>query len=100
MPRKFRAIQQLRAAVTFKDERYSLAACFEGMLIPNPPSLAGWARSAHSRSFRGGLPVRAGSKWVHKLAETINKLRFTFKHILRDNSVTTTEMFRAKTELI
>ncbi len=36
---------------------------------------------------------------MHKLAETINKLRFTFKQILRDNSVTTTEMFRAKTEL-
>ena len=52
----------LREEVTSREDCSSLAAVSDGILIPNPPSRAGRAKTAHSRSLGGGLPVSAGSR--------------------------------------
>ena len=52
----------LREQVTSREDFSSLAAVSDGILIPSPPSRAGRAKRAHSRSLGGGLPVSAGSR--------------------------------------
>ena len=56
--------------MTKKEEWCSWSACLEGMVIPNTPSLAGKANSAHSRSLCGGLPVREGISLVCKMSSS------------------------------
>ena len=43
-----------------RDACSSLLAALEGILIPSPPSRAGRANKANSRSSGDGLPLSAG----------------------------------------
>ena len=46
--------------MTSRDDCSSPLAALEGILIPSPPSRAGRANRAYSRSLGGGLPMSAG----------------------------------------
>ena len=53
-----------------RDDWCSWSACLEGMVIPSPPSLAGRANRAHSKSLGGGLPVSAGMSSVREMSSS------------------------------
>ena len=53
-----------------RDGWCSWLTCLEGMVIPIPPSLAGRANRAHSKSLGGGLPVSAGRSLVCKMSSS------------------------------
>ncbi len=64
----------MRGAHIASDDRNSLSAFFDGMVIPRPPRLAGSACRVVSRLFGGGLPVRAGIRFVcHQVVVTADQ---------------------------
>ncbi len=54
--------------MTFLEALYPYVACFDGIRIPSPPSLA--ANSVRSVSFGGGLLVREGIRFLRSTSSS------------------------------